>query len=242
MAEFTAIYLRVSTEEQAANGVSLAMQRDLCEKYVELHDLPTDTMIYEDEGKSAATLDRPRLDRLRSDLTGGIIKHVVVFKLDRLTRKVGDLCTLLGEFEQYGAALHGVRDKLDTGTASGRLVLHIMGAVAEWERDTIADRTRSGLAHIRGQGFHIGAPPYGWDAVSHDGPGQLLMPNADYPHIADSRKAHAAGMSLAGIASIVKGQRHPQAGKRIIEAPLIEELVEVKDSDGWTIGYKHPVA
>jgi site-specific DNA recombinase len=239
MIDYTAIYLRVSTEEQVREGVSLAMQRDLCERYVDLHDLPRDTIVFTDEGKSAATLDRPGLDKLRGQL-GGIVKHVVVFKLDRLTRKVGDLCTLLTECEKEGVALHGVRDKLDTSTASGRLVLHIMGAVAEWERDTIADRTRSGLAHIQSQGFHIGNPPYGWDAVSHDGPGQLLMPNNDYPHIADSREAHALGMSLAGIASIVKGQRHPQAGKRIISAPLVEEMHAVVDQIGDVIGYRHP--
>lgn len=239
--DFTAIYIRVSTEEQVKDGVSLAMQRDLCEKYVELHGLPTDTIVYMDEGKSAATMNRPQLDKLRSDLTGGHITDLVVFKLDRLTRKVGDLCTLLRECEEYGVSLHGVRDKLDTGTASGRLVLHIMGAVAEWERDTIADRTRSGLAHIQGQGYHVGNPPFGWELVSHDGPGSLLIPTADYPAIEDSRKAHAAGMSLAGVASIVKGKRHPQIGKRIIQAPLVEEMVAVKDSAGVVTGYRHPI-
>ena len=237
---FTAIYLRVSTDEQAQSGVSLAMQRDLCEKYVELHDLPGDTVIYTEDGQSAKDLNRPQLTRLRDDLESGMVSHVVVFKLDRLTRKVGDLCQLLAEFEDHGACLHGVRDKLDTGTASGRLVLHIMGAVAEWERDTIADRTRSGLRHIQSQGFHIGNAPFGWDLRAHDGPGSLLVPNDDYHLIADARAARDSGMSLAGIGNIIKGHRHPQVGKRIVEAPLVDELVAGQDSSGVTMGYKHP--
>lgn len=242
MADFTAIYTRVSTDEQAKEGISLDMQRDLCERYVELHDLPADVLHYKDEGRSAASMDRPQLDRLRSDLTGGHITNLVVFKLDRLTRKVGDLCVLLGECERHGVALHGVRDKLDTGTASGRLVLHIMGAVAEWERDTIADRVKSGLTHIKGQGYHIGAPPYGWEAVSHDGPGSLLVPTADYPNIAKARRLQAdTGKSLAYIGHALRGQHHPQAGKRIVQAPLIEEMEAVLDSSGATLGYKHPV-
>lgn len=241
-AAFTAIYLRVSTDEQAREGVSLAMQRDLCEKYVELHDLPEDTIVYEDAGQSAGTLDRPALDKLRSDITTGIIQHVVVFKLDRLTRSVGDLCTLLGECEKWGAALHGVRDKLDTSSPSGRLVLHIMGAVAEWERDTIRERVKAGLAEIRRQGYLVGSPPYGWDAVSHDGPGQLMMPSADYPQIREARVMRDHGRSLARIGHAIRGQHHPEAGKRIVEAPLLEELEAVSDSAGDIIGYKYPTA
>jgi DNA invertase Pin-like site-specific DNA recombinase len=242
MTDFTAIYIRVSTDEQAKDGISLAMQEDLCNKYIELHGLPKDTIMYRDEGKSAASMDRPALDKLRSDMTAGMITDLVVFKLDRLTRRVGDLCTLLGECERYDVSMHGVRDKLDTGTASGRLVLHIMGAVAEWERDTIADRTSSGMKHIQAQGFHVGNPPFGWERISHDGPGSLLVPGSDYPYIADSRKAHDEGMSLAGIANIVKGRRWAATGKRIISAPLVEEMEPVKDSSGVTIGYKYPVA
>ena len=240
MTEFTAIYLRVSTDEQANDGISLAMQEDLCTKYVELHGLPADTIIFRDEGKSATSMTRAGLTDLREGMASGMVKHVVVFKLDRLTRKVGDLCVLLSEAEEHGVSLHGVRDKLDTGTASGRLVLHIMGAVAEWERDTIADRTRAGLAHIRSQGFHVGRPPYGWEAVSHDGPGRLLKPTAQIDDIRKARQMRAEGRSLAAIARELTGSDHPQTGKRIVESPLPEEMMMMKGRPGQPHGYMHP--
>jgi DNA invertase Pin-like site-specific DNA recombinase len=237
---YTAIYLRVSTEEQAREGVSIPMQKDLCEKYVEMHELG-EPVFFIDEGRSATTLERTALTSLRGLISEGAVKHVVVFKLDRLTRKVGDLCDLIGEFEQYDVALHGVRDKLDTSTASGRLVLHIMGAVAEWERDTIADRTKSGLAHIRSQGWHIGAPPFGWEVVNHDGPGSLLTPTHDYPLIQKGRSLREEGHALASIGQILRGQRHPQAGKRIVDAPLVSEMQAVTDGTGAILGYKHRI-
>ena len=67
------------------------------------------------------------------------------------------------------------------------------------------------------------------------------MPNADYPAIKDARDAQSKGMSLAGIGSIIKGQRHPQVGKRIVTAPLVEEMEKVTDAAGSVIGYKYPV-
>jgi site-specific DNA recombinase len=234
----TAIYIRVSTDEQASEGVSLAMQEQKCKQYADLNDLP-EAIIYRDEGKSGGTLDRPGIDKLRSDITGGWLRDVIVLKLDRLTRKVADLGNLLEEFEKYGVTLHGVQDKLDTSSPSGRLVLHIMAAVAEWERDTIRQRVRDGMAEIKRQGFHVGSPPYGWTAVENPtGPGQLLMPTSDYPAIKQARGRHGKGDSLAMIGRHFRGQHHPQAGKRIIEAPLIEEMVAV-DVNGDIIGYRY---
>jgi DNA invertase Pin-like site-specific DNA recombinase len=230
MTDFTAIYIRVSTDEQAKEGVSLSMQEDLCRKYVELHGLPDDVLVYADEGKSAASLDRPAIDKLRSNLTGGHIRHIVVFKLDRLTRRTLDLCNLMAEFEKYDVALHGVRDKLDTDTPSGRLVLQIMGAVAEWERETIRERVKGGMDEVRRQGFHAGGPaPYGWEAVSHAGPGMLLRTTTVYPHVEEARRLRGRGQSYATVADWLVGDPHPQRGKRIAQAPLISEMVEVGD-------------
>lgn len=239
MPDFTAVYLRVSTDEQAQSGVSLSMQREMCEMYVRMHDLPTDIMVYEDDGKSAKNMDRPSLDRLRSDVTSRIIKNIVVFKIDRLTRNMYDLCTLMLEFDKYGVAMHGVRDKLDTSSASGRLIVHIMGAVAEWERETIADRTRSGLAHIKQQGYHLGAAPYGWEAIPHDGPGMLLRPTKQYDNIEAARHLHSKGIPLREIGLVLRGQNHPEAGRRMIESPLIADMAEVTDGFGKIIGYKY---
>jgi site-specific DNA recombinase len=86
----------------------------------------------------------------------GKVKAVIVAKLDRLTRSVKDLCELLERFERKGVALVSVAESLDTGSAAGRLVLNIMAAVSQWEREAIGERTRDALGHMRSQGQRVG--------------------------------------------------------------------------------------
>ena len=86
---------------------------------------------------------------------------VFVAKLDRLTRSVKDLCGLLELFEKRKVALISVAESLDTGSAAGRLVITIMGAVSQWEREAIGERTRDALRHKRGQGRRVGNIAFG---------------------------------------------------------------------------------
>ena len=77
------------------------------------------------------------------------MQAVIIAKLDRLTRSVKDLCELLERFERRGVALVSVAESLDTGSAAGRLVLNIMTAVSQWEREAIGERTRDAMSHKR---------------------------------------------------------------------------------------------
>ena len=86
-----------------------------------------------DGGESAKSLNRPGLARLLAMVEAEEVHTVLVAKLDRLTRSVKDLCTLLERFERRGVALVSVAESLDTGSAAGRLVLNIMTAVSQWE-------------------------------------------------------------------------------------------------------------
>ena len=90
-------------------------------------------------GESAKSLLRPGVEQLLALVDARKIQAVVVAKLDRLTRRVKDLCELLERFERCGVALVSVAESLDTGSAAGRLVLNIMTAVSRWERDTTDD-------------------------------------------------------------------------------------------------------
>jgi len=85
-----------------------------------------------------------------------------VAKLDRLTRSVKDLCSLLEVFEKRGVALISVAESLDTGSAAGRLVITIMGAVSQWEREAIGERTRDAMRHKRSNGERVGNIAYGF--------------------------------------------------------------------------------
>ena len=99
---------------------------------------------------------------------GKKVQAVIVAKLDRLTRSVKDLCELLERFERRGVALISVAESLDTGSAAGRLVINIMTAVSQWEREAIGERTRDALSHKRRNGERVGNLPYGY-RLAEDG-------------------------------------------------------------------------
>ena len=99
---------------------------------------------------------------------------MIVAKLDRLTRSVKDLCELLERFERRGVALVSVAESLDTGSAAGRLVLNIMTAVSQWEREAIGERTRDAMRHKRSQGERVGNIAFGYRLA---GDGQHLEPD-----------------------------------------------------------------
>jgi DNA invertase Pin-like site-specific DNA recombinase len=114
-----------------------------------------------DGGESAKTLNRAGLRRVLDMVENREVQAVIVAKLDRLTRSVKDLCEVLMLFERKGVALVSVAESLDTGSAAGRLVITIMGAVSQWEREAIGERTRDVLRHKRSIGERVGNIPYG---------------------------------------------------------------------------------
>jgi DNA invertase Pin-like site-specific DNA recombinase len=162
-------YIRVSTDKQTEHGVSLDAQKAKIEAYAALYDIDLIDIIV-DAGVSAKTLERPGLQRALGMLRKGQANALLVAKLDRLTRSVKDLGTLVeGYFSSDKITLLSVADSIDTRTAAGRLVLNVLGSVAQWERETISERTAEAMAHKREQGQRIGLhAPYGF-AIAPDG-------------------------------------------------------------------------
>ncbi len=155
-------YTRVSPRDQAASSVSLVSQRMKIEAYATMHDLDLVEVI-EDAGYSAKSLDRPGMTKLLSLIRGRKITTVVVAKLDRITRSVRDLGDLVELFQRSGVEFASVADHIDTSTASGRLVLNVMGSVSQWEREAIGERTSEALAVMRSNGRRISRhAPYGY--------------------------------------------------------------------------------
>jgi len=154
-------YVRVSTEQQAGEGVSLEVQRVKLHAYALAMDLEL-VAVFEDAGLSAKTLERPGLKGALAMLEEGKASGLLVVKLDRLTRSVRDLGDLVDRYFASRFSLLSVSDSIDTRTASGRLVLHVLGAVSQWEREATAERTRDALAQLRADGVRLGAEAYGW--------------------------------------------------------------------------------
>lgn len=147
-------YVRVSTEEQAAGGLGLTAQRERISAYCHARGWKL-AGIVEDAGVSGSTLEREGMRRVRAIMQRKLAHAVVALKLDRLTRRVGDLQVLLQEADRTGVALVSVSETLDTSSAAGRLMVHVLGAIAQWERETIAERTAQALRVKRARGERV---------------------------------------------------------------------------------------
>lgn len=137
-------YARVSTGEQNPALQFDALSQAGCER------------IFTDSA-SGASLDRPELGKALSELRSG--DTLVTWKLDRLGRSLAHLIILITQLDARGVAFRSLSEAIDTGTASGRLLFHVMGALAEFERALISERTRAGMAAARARGRVIGRPP-----------------------------------------------------------------------------------
>jgi site-specific DNA recombinase len=219
----TIAYLRVSTEEQATSGVSLEVQRARCEAYAGLYDLELTEVII-DAGVSAKTLKRPGLTRALELLKRGEVSALLVMKLDRLTRSVRDLATLLDLFTDGRRALLSVGEQIDTRSASGRMVLNVLTSIAQWEREAIGERTKAALDHMRDLGQRTtGAIPYGMKL----GPDNYLMTDVtEQQVIVSAQKLRALGLSLRAIGASLSEEGHlSRAGTPFTPSAVSKMLV-----------------
>jgi DNA invertase Pin-like site-specific DNA recombinase len=140
-------YARVSTEEQNLDLQIEALTVAGCDRIVT------------DKGQSGlrAAESRPGFSEAMALLGSG--DQLIVWKLDRVGRSIADLIHLLKTFEERGVEFRSLTDGIDTTTAGGRLVFHIMGALAEFERSLIQERTKAGLRAAKKRGKRLGRPP-----------------------------------------------------------------------------------
>lgn len=217
-------YARVSTEEQANSGLSLINQRVRIAAYTTAFDFDL-VEIIEEAGRTAKNLNRPGLQRALQALEDGKADALVVLSLDRLTRSVKDLGNLVDFFDRTKTALVSVQDSINTLSAAGRLVLNVLGSIAQWEREAIAERTTAALAVKISRGEKTGGTvPYGFDVS----PSGKLIPNSrEQEAIRVMVFGHRKGMALRKIGDLLTkrgflpkqgGAWHPQVIKKILGA------------------------
>ena len=217
-------YTRVSTAKQASDGDSLDVQRDKVATYCDLHDYELVDM-YEDAGASAKDLKRNGLRAALGALEAGEADGLVVFKLDRLTRSTADLGRLLEEFEAHGVALQAVAESLDTSTAGGRMVVRMLGVVAEWERETIGERTSAALQAKADRGEYTGGePPFGYQLSDNqtsleEDPEEQKVIDTILNHRADGASLREIGdrLEAAGVTTRNGGRFWPTSIRRILD-------------------------
>ena len=154
-------YIRVSTEDQAKEGISLDNQEAKIKGYASVLDLDL-VEIIKDEGASAKSLDREGMDRLLGMVENRETDAVVVYKLDRLSRRTIDTLNLIEMFEDKGIAFHSISERVDTKSATGKFFLTIISAIAQMERDLISERTMDALNHKKREREWMGRIPIGF--------------------------------------------------------------------------------
>lgn len=161
-------YERVSSDEQAKEGFSLEVQGEKNAAHIaaqgwELFDR------YIDAGKSAKNLKRPDMQRLLSDIDKGHVNVVVVHKLDRLTRNIGDLHELLMLFDKKEIKLVSITENIDTSTAMGRMFVYMLGIFAQWYRENLSEEVIKGQKKRAEKGLRNTATrPYGYEVLPDD--------------------------------------------------------------------------
>lgn len=192
------IYTRVSTDEQAAHGTSLAAQLASCQQYLSAHGYAFRHV--EDGGFSGKDLQRPGMQEVLASIKGQQIAGVLVWKLDRLSRRLRDLLDLIELAQANHVALASIQERIDTAGPMGNFQLTILGAFAQLEREQIAERVRASIRHRKAQGLYYGGiiPP-GLHAPLRNGQ-RRLEPDQRTGHvIADLWPRIVQGASVADL-------------------------------------------
>lgn len=207
-------YIRVSSDKQVESGLSLEAQEEKARAYCKLYDI--DLVHVEVEGLTAKDLNRPGLQRCLSMLKEGQADSLLVVKLDRLTRSVRDLGTLLEDWFGPGRfSLISVAESINTKTAAGRLVLNVLASVAQWEREAIGERTTDALKVKKARGEATGGDaPYGWSFEYRGGVKCLVACPNEQEIISNVKLLHSKGWAAGRIAMVLNMENAPARGAR----------------------------
>lgn len=193
-----AIYARVSTKEQAMTGFGIDAQLSNIKSSLRLQGVNLDDVeLYIDDGYSAKNLNRPNMQKLLQDVMEQKINEIIIYKLDRLARNVIDTYELLQFFLDQQCELKAVVDNLDIHSANGRLLVGVLAIIAQWERETISERTIDAVIEMLIQGrYPFGQIPFGWDK---DADGYLHINEKEAGYIVFCANLAVAGNTMKEI-------------------------------------------
>jgi site-specific DNA recombinase len=210
-------YIRVSTDEQAREGYGLSAQEQSIRAHCRAQGWEL-TDVYTDAGRSGKSIrGREGLAQLVADAEAGRFERLVFWKLDRLGRNLRDLLEVSDRLESLGVGIVSVQEAIDTGTATGRMIRSVIGALAEFERETIVDRITAGLREKARQGELLGPLPLGY---TRDESGAVQADPTVAPLIRDAFARYATGRcSLQEMARWAN-----DAGLRSVEGNRMDRL------------------
>lgn len=229
-----AIYIRVSTQEQADEGHSIPMQTERLKKYCEAKGW-TVAMIYTDPGFSGGNMSRPALTKMIKDIESGSIDLVLVYKLDRLSRSQKDTLYLIEDvFLKNNVDFVSMNENFDTSTPFGRAMIGILSVFAQLEREQIKERMAMGHIGRAKEGYWHGGSgaPIGYDFVE----GELQVNEYEAMQIREIFDLFINGNSMNGISLTMKSKytnkysnwSHPSAINKIIRNQIYIGKIKYK--------------
>lgn len=193
-------YIRVSTEQQADEGVSLAAQEAKIATWCQLNDMQL-VNIYRDEGVSGKAIkNRPQLQEALAQMSKD--KTLVVYSLSRLARSTKNCIEIAEELKAKGSDLVSLTEKIDTSSAMGEFFFTLIAALGQMERKVIGERTKAALAHKKAIGEKYAPVPFGYKEIE----GRLEVVQAEAQLVADINRKRLAGYSLQSIANDLNEQ------------------------------------
>jgi site-specific DNA recombinase len=210
------LYLRVSSEEQR-DRETIEIQREFLEQYRSLYELEV-TDVYEDDGISGTIPLHERLEgrRLLEDAREGKFGAVLVYRLDRLGRSLLVIVDAHDRLQEAGVALRSGTEPIDTSNLSGRLIFQMLASFAEYDRESIRERTHAGRIRAWSRGKQMGAIPYGYN-IAEGGPFVVVENEARV--VREIFENIAAGATLYSEAKRLNDEGVPSPGQRFKNKP-----------------------
>jgi site-specific DNA recombinase len=219
-------YIRVSTEDQAREGVSLDNQKAKIKAYCDLKDLELVDVI-EDAGISAKNLNRPGIKKVLELSKTKQIDAVVTYKLDRMFRSTVDALESTKKFDKWGVSFHSLQENLDTKSAMGKFFFTLIAALAEMERGIVSERTKAALSHKRSKNEKTGGDiPFGYNLTEN---GLLVANEAEQKAISLMVELRNKGYSLRAIAAELEKEGYrTRRGKAKWHHQTISQIIKIE--------------
>ena len=193
-------YIRVSTERQADEGVSLEAQKARIQSWCNANDCEL-IEVFVDAGISGKSMDkRPGLQQALAATGKGMA--LVVYSLSRLARSTKDTLSISERLDKAGADLVSLSEKIDTTGAAGKMMFRMLAVLAEFERDVISERTTMALAHKKAAGEKYAPVPFGYSELD----GRLIAVESEALVVAEIMQQRSQGQTLQAIATDLNGR------------------------------------
>ena len=239
-----ALYTRVSTEDQAREGYSLAVQRDYLIDFAkrqgwQIHYPGGKDKVYEDDGYSGSSTDRPAMNQLLEDARAGKFDLILVYKLDRFSRRLRDILNILDELDSLGIQFKSATEPYETTSSSGKLMLQQLGSFAEFERNRIIERVFPGMVRGVKEGRWQGAryAPFGYSYNKTSK--RLKIVGREAELVRDIYRKYISGLSCQKIAGELYQSKIQTRSGGLFNSSLVRKMLRNKIYIGKLVWNAH---